>query len=188
MSSEHQQYFNYLMRRSRLGRWYRNYLLYPALCRQVRGRVLDVGCGIGDMLRYRENTVGVDINQSTVEFCKQQGLNARLMTPDELPFGDAEFDGVMLDNVLEHLVAPLPLLVEIHRVLRPGGKFVVGVPGRRGYESDPDHKVFYDEENLIKVIESARFAWSRTMRMPLPIKSLGNKLRSYCIYGVFVAR
>lgn len=188
MSTEQQQYFDYLMRRSRLGHWYRRYWLYPALCRQLHGRVLDVGCGIGDMLRYRPDTLGVDINPSTVEFCKQQGLDARLMEPDILPFSDGKFDGVVLDNVLEHLAAPAPLLAEARRVLRADGIFVVGVPGPRGYASDPDHKVFYDESRLVSTLDGAGFGWRRTLRMPLPFEALGSRLRSYCIYGIFARR
>ena len=69
----HDEYFEYLKGRSRLGNVYRKYLLYPALCRRLEGRTLDVGCGIGDMLVHRGNTVGVDVNPRTVEFCKVAG-------------------------------------------------------------------------------------------------------------------
>jgi SAM-dependent methyltransferase len=72
------------------------------------------------------------------------------MTPDVLPFADASFDSVLLDNVLEHIEAPTLLLGEVRRVLVPGGRFLVGVPGQRGWESDPDHKVMYDEASSVR--------------------------------------
>ncbi len=137
-----EQYYRYLRQRSRLGLFYRRFWLYPHLNRHLSGHALDVGCGIGDFLSYRKGTVGVDINPSTVEWCRSHGLDAQLMATDVLHFDDNIFDSAVLDNVLEHLSAPMPLLREIHRVLRPDGTLVVGVPGKRGYATDPDHKIF----------------------------------------------
>ena len=181
-----QQYFAYLQQRSRLGHFYRRHWLYPRLCRQLSGRVLDVGCGIGDMLRFRPQTVGVDINRETVAACRAASLDAHLMQPDVLPFGARSFDGVILDNVLEHLVEPSPLLAEIQRVLRPAGRLLVGVPGPKGYRADPDHKVFYDRPALVARLNAAGFACQRILQLPLP--GLGEALRSHCLYGVFHPR
>jgi len=167
---------------------YRKYWLYPALCRNLRGRVLDVGCGMGDLLRHRPGTTGVDINPHAVEWCRTQGLDVHLMRPDILPFENHVFQGVMLDNVLEHLLQPLLLLGEIRRVLAPSGILVVGVPGQRGYNSDPDHKVFYDAAALKGVVETAGFCNLRLLHMPFPIPGLGLLMRQYCLYGVFEAR
>lgn len=178
-------YYEYLKGRSRLGLWYRRFWLYPRLSRHVKGNVLDVGCGIGDFLRHRPGTVGVDINPSTVEWCRQQGLDARLMSPDKLPFDDATFDSATLDNVLEHLSAPGPLLQEIRRVLRPGGLLVVGVPGRQGYASDPDHKVYYDADTLASTMVSAGFRTRHLFFMPFRSKWLDTNMRQYCTYGTF---
>jgi SAM-dependent methyltransferase len=182
---EARSYFAYLQSRSRLAWLYRRHWLYPRLCRHLRGRVLDVGCGIGDMLRFRQCTVGVDINQEVVSWCRAQGLDARVMAPDRLPFADDQFDGVILDNVLEHLSRPESLLREIRRVLARGGTFVVGVPGRRGYDSDPDHKVFYSETELVRVIEKVGLGKECVLHMPLKSAWLDRHMRPYCIYGVF---
>jgi SAM-dependent methyltransferase len=178
-------YFSYLQTRSRFAWLYRCFWLYPRLCRHLPGRGLDVGCGIGDMLRCRPGTVGVDINPDAVAWCKSQGLDAHVMSPSQLPFADAEFDSVVLDNVLEHLTGPERLLAEIRRVLVPGGVLVVGVPGRRGYASDPDHKVYYDEGNLLSVVEGAAFVQERLLHMPFASRWLDRYLRQYCLYGVF---
>jgi SAM-dependent methyltransferase len=45
-----------------------------------------------------------------------------------LPFGDAEFETVLLTDVLEHIAEPARLLGEIARVMKPGGKLVASVP------------------------------------------------------------
>jgi SAM-dependent methyltransferase len=178
-------YSEYLQGRSLKGLWYRRLWLYPRLRRYLKGRVLDVGSGIGDFLRGCPGSVGVDVNPHLVEWCREQGLDVRLMTEGNLPFAEHSVDGVNLDNVLEHIEEPAPLLREIHRVLRPGGVFVVGVPGPRGFETAPDHKVFYDEAKLVQVIGAAGFAPHRVFHMPVPSKLLYYRMPQYCLYGVF---
>jgi SAM-dependent methyltransferase len=186
MTSEHDQYFEYLMTRSRLGHLYRQHVLYPRLTKRLRGRTADIGCGIGDMLAFRANSVGVDINPHTVEFCRKRGLDAHVMAPDVLPFDDASLDSVLLDNVLEHVAEPQRLLEQIHRVLRPRGRLLVGVPGERGFASDPDHKVRYDEETLVARIAQHGFACAELFWMPLWRSAwLSRHTRQYCVYGVF---
>jgi SAM-dependent methyltransferase len=180
-----EQYYYYLRQRSRLGLWYRRYWLYPRLGRHLHGEALDVGCGIGDFLAYRPGTVGADINPATVDWCRHHGLDAHLMAPDVLPFADGSFDSAVLDNVLEHLAVPAPLLREIHRVLRSDGTLVVGVPGQRGYTTDPDHKVFYDETALVSTIAAAGFGLRRMFHAPLRSGWLNLRMRQYCLYGVF---
>lgn len=178
-------YFKYLQSRSRLAWWYRKYYLYPRLGRYLSGHVLDVGCGIGDLLCCRPGTVGVDINPQTVNFCRRQGLDVRLMAPDLLPFDAAAFDSVVLDNVLEHLGDPHPLLGEIARVLVSGGRLLVGVPGQCGFAADPDHKIHYDEARLVDCMVAKGFGLRAFLHAPLHSSFLEARMPQYCIYGVF---
>lgn len=178
-------YFDYLKRRSMLGWLYRKYWLYPRLCRRLSGIVLDVGCGIGDLLAFRSGTVGTDINPRAVAWCRDKGYRAKLMMLDTLPFKTAVFDGVVLDNVLEHIVSPEPLLAEVRRVLRPGARVMIGVPGSKGYASDPDHKVFYDEARLIVVMAATGFTLHELLPTPFKLSLLDANMRQYCLYGVF---
>lgn len=182
----HDEYFEYLRGRSRLGNVYRKYLLYPALCRRLEGRMLDVGCGIGDMLVYRKNTVGVDVNPRTVEFCKLRAVEAYLMVADALPFASGDFDSVLMDNVLEHIVEPQPLLREVRRVLKPNGSLLIGVPGSRGWDSDADHKVRYTRDSLVEAGRAAGFMHRETFHMPCGRSEwLDRNMRQYCIYALF---
>lgn len=183
MNNSNQVYFEYLMRRSFFGDLYRRYVLYPKLNLHLKGRVLDVGCGIGDMLSYRKNTVGLDVNPLNVDFCKKRQLEAYVMKPDVIPFKDETFDSVLLDNVLEHIEKPSLLFKEIRRVLKPNGILLIGVPGIKGYQSDDDHKVYYDEKKLQALAKKNHFNVNHFLYMPL-IKStfLSKQLRQYCIY------
>lgn len=181
----HAEYFRYLRSRSWLGLFYRRFLLYPKLATYFSGLVFDVGCGIGDFLKYRPQTIGVDVNPHAVDWCRKRGLDARLMTEDRLPFGNDAFDGVMLDNVLEHLTQPGALLAEIRRVLSPGGRLLVGVPGVLGYACDPDHKIFYDEASLERLMASCGFLCRAEFHTLLKSRWLANRLSQYSLYGVY---
>jgi SAM-dependent methyltransferase len=182
-------YGEYLMRRSRLSGVYRRYFLYPRICNRLRGRTVDVGCGIGDFLQFRPNTVGVDINAHTVAYCKTRGLDARLMDPDVLPFDDASFDSALMDNVLEHIAEPAALLRELSRVLRPEGRVLIGVPGVLGWDCDSDHKVRYDEASLSETLEICDFAPVAVFHTPLWRSAwLSRRLRQYCIFGLYESK
>ena len=184
--ASYDDYFLHLANRSWRGALYRRHWLYRRIAKRLRDETLDLGCGIGDMLEYRPGTIGVDINPRTVNFCRQRGLPAHQMEPDRLPFPDASFDSVLMDNVLEHIAEPEPVLAEVRRVLRPGGRLVVGVPGRRGWDSDPDHKVFYDERSLEQRLVTAGFALRELFHTPLVRSAwLDRRLRQYCVFGVF---
>jgi SAM-dependent methyltransferase len=181
-----EEYFRYLTQRSTLGFLYRKYYLYPRLSRQISGLTLDIGCGIGDFLKFRPNTIGVDVNPKLVQYCQSRQLDVRLMSPDSLPFENSSFDSVVLDNVLEHIANPKEILAEIARVLKPRGKLLVGVPGIAGYNSDPDHKVFYDKSKLVDTCEASQLVFASNFYAPIESSSLSESMSQYCLYATFV--
>jgi SAM-dependent methyltransferase len=181
----HSDYLAYLHRRSRIGLAYRNLWLYPRIGRHLPGSTLDIGCGIGDFLRFKPGSVGADVDPAIVEFCRSQNLDVHPIANGRLPFADASFDSVSLDNVLEHIQEPAQPLGEIRRVLRPGGALVVGVPGALGYASDPDHKCFYDAHKLVSTLNDAGFIQQRLLHLPFQFRPVTRHLRIEALYGVF---
>jgi SAM-dependent methyltransferase len=179
-------YYEYLKTRSWKASLYRRLWLYPRLRALLPGRVLDVGCGIGDFLAFHGDAVGVDVNPSLVDHCVKRGLRAQLLLDSRYPFEDCSFDGVSLDNVLEHLEDPLSTVRESRRLLRQGGRFLVGVPGKRGYEADPDHKLHYELSDLDRVLTPEGFALVKAFEMPLP--SFKDSFRQGCLYALFEKR
>ncbi len=184
--AEHEQYFDYLTKRSWRALLYRKFYLYPRLCYHLKGLTLDVGCGIGDMLQSRRNTIGADINPYLVAYCRQKGLDARLIEDGRLPFENETFQSVVLDNVLEHILSPNDLIDELYRVIEHGGRLVIGVPGAKGYRRDADHKVFYDEKKLTDTIQGKGFVKSSTFYTPIKSDWMNHHLSFYCLFGVFL--
>lgn len=179
------EYHAFLKKRTLLGKIYRKFWLYPRLCKSLSGKTLDIGSGIGDFVRYRPNTVGVDINPDNVEFCSSQGLDVRLMEINRLPFDDGEFDSVNMDNVLEHIEEPSPILLEITRVLKRGGTLLIGVPGILGFETAPDHEIYYTKEDLEETITNLGYRVDKLFCMPIEWAWLDSRMEQYCYYGVF---
>jgi len=92
-------------------------------------RILDVGCGTAWLSEDFPDYVGLDNFQSTVDSAKAQGIDVRLADLEhEFPIGDAEFDGVILKDVLEHLLDPVTVVLEVQRVLKPGGRVFASSP------------------------------------------------------------
>jgi ubiquinone/menaquinone biosynthesis C-methylase UbiE len=94
--------------------------------------LVDVGCSAGYVLeagkRLGLSPTGVDISQFAVSLCRERGYPAELGTLSKLPLPSGSTDVVTLKHTLEHVDDPLPSLHEVHRVLRPGGAFLVVVP------------------------------------------------------------
>ncbi|MBT2389272.1 methyltransferase domain-containing protein [Streptomyces sp. ISL-1] len=102
--------------------------------------VLDLGCGPGtDLSTLAEavtatgTVIGVDHDQDTVDAArdrtaKQSAVTVRLGDVHDLPLPDHTADRARTDRVLQHVADPAQALREVRRVLRPGGRLVMGEP------------------------------------------------------------
>lgn len=132
----------------------------------IRGKhILDLGCGVGIMaLAFKKlggNVTGIDkfifpsANDNPYRVGDFKALrriwDAYGVTVVEhdiltrLPFEDGAFDAVNSDATVEHLIhSPKGLFVEVHRILRPGGAFLVTTP------------------NLANLLRRVRFVFGRS--------------------------
>ena len=101
----------------------------------LHGKVLDVACGTGDMvvelLRTRHaaslQVTGVDLSEEMLAIAKRKAPQAeyRLADAEHLPFGDASFDAVTCAFGIRNFVHLEQGLVEMVRVLKPGGRMAI---------------------------------------------------------------
>ena len=114
-------------------------LVVAAIAEVGSRRVLEVGCGWGDLpLRIANETgaavTAVDLSPRMVELAFAQGVDARVADVQALPFADCAFDCVTANWMLYH-VPDLDLgLAELARVLVPGGRLVAATNGIRHLE------------------------------------------------------
>jgi ubiquinone/menaquinone biosynthesis C-methylase UbiE len=98
-------------------------------------RVLEVGCGWGELAEWIERetsaeVVATDLSPRMVELTRERGIDARLADVQALPFGDGEFDVVVAAWMLYHVPDLDLAFAEIARVLRPGGRLVAATNSR----------------------------------------------------------
>jgi ArsR family transcriptional regulator len=100
------------------------------------GDLLDIGCGQGRLLKLlasrAHRVVGVDTDPAARRLARAEVLlaglpNCTLRQGDmfQLPFGDGEFDTIILDDVLRTTERPEKALAEAERLLRPGGRILL---------------------------------------------------------------
>lgn len=98
-------------------------------------RLLDIGCGLGAYVRrlrdFTDKAFGIDIDFARVLEGARNGVPGLCAGVSEsLPFADGVFDGVLLNEVIEHVRDDRATLSEALRVTRPGGRVVVFAPNR----------------------------------------------------------
>ncbi len=126
--------------------------------------MLDIGCGSGEFLALMHakgwETYGVEPSESAARRGNQHpGLkihNGTLMTAK---FPDRTFDYIRSNHSLEHIPNPHENLSEIARIIKPGGKFFIGVPNTESLAfkifksywwnlGAPQHPINYSERSL----------------------------------------
>ncbi len=102
--------------------------LYPQ-----RGKLLDVGCSIGQFLTLARDAgwsvQGIELNADAAEIARRDyGLSIIEKKIEEAGIDDGEFDVVTLWGVFEHLTDPNGMLRNIHRILKKDGLVLLFVP------------------------------------------------------------
>jgi 2-polyprenyl-3-methyl-5-hydroxy-6-metoxy-1,4-benzoquinol methylase len=140
---------------------------------QPGGRLLEVGCGRGDMLEVLAHlgwdAEGVDFDPRAAESARARGLRVCHGTLASCHYDDATFDAVIMSHVIEHLHDPVGVVKECYRILKPGGHIVLLTPntgslghrlyGRYWLHLDPPrHLYLFNSETLAKLAEGLGFS------------------------------
>ncbi|RPH31514.1 class I SAM-dependent methyltransferase [bacterium] len=113
------------------------------------GRLLDLGCGFVPLYGIYKDLVRENICvdwERTLHPSPHLDYTCDLNS--SLPLPDGEFDTVLLTDVLEHIHDPACLWKEMARVLKQGGKLILGVPFLYPIHEAPHDYFRYTEHAL----------------------------------------
>ncbi|MCM8767772.1 MAG: class I SAM-dependent methyltransferase [Candidatus Omnitrophica bacterium] len=95
-----------------------------------KGKVLDIGCGIGILLELmREKgfeVIGQDISQFSIESCKKKGF--KVYSSINNINSENQFDIITMIDVIAHLKEPSNYLQKCKKLLKPNGFLIIKTP------------------------------------------------------------
>lgn len=135
-------------------------------------RLLDVGFGSGAFLKIASemgwHAEGIDFDPKAVEVARARGLNVSCASADELAAQEHHYDVITISHVIEHVHAPMALLRNLYRILKPGGLLWLDTPnlssyGARRFGPDwrglepPRHLALFTPQSLIGALTTIGF-------------------------------
>ncbi len=142
------------------------------LAELAAGRLLDVGCGRGDLgswfVRRGWSVVGVEPSAQACTVARSRGVDARAGTLADVKLEPEAYDAVVFRQALEHVTDPILDLLHARRALRDTGVAIVSVPnfgcwqsrrfGGRWFHLDlPRHRFHFNASTLRSVLLRAGF-------------------------------
>jgi SAM-dependent methyltransferase len=144
-------------------------------------RILDAGCGTGNNLAHFRRfgrTLGVDLSDEALRFCRGRGVAAARGSLLALPFPDGRFDAVTSFDVIYHrwVQDDRAAVREMARVLAPGGLLLLRVPALKMLWGAHDEAVHsrhrYTRGEVRRLLEGegldvVRLTYANTLLFPL---------------------
>ncbi len=91
------------------------------------GRWLEVGVGTGRFAAVLAIQEGIDPSDAALTIARPRGIEVWQGVAEKLPYSDSSFDGVLLVTTLCFVDDSAAAMREIHRVLKPKGRLVIGM-------------------------------------------------------------
>lgn len=119
-----------------LGQYFWARRFYVKLIKKYKkhGRVLEIGCGFGDLLRLLEKdfqTYGIDLSKEAIKEGKKRTISSvlKVMKAETIDvFKKHFFDVIIACHLLEHLKEPGLVIAKMSRILKDDGIVLIAVP------------------------------------------------------------
>ena len=146
------------------------------------GRGIEIGVGSGRFAAPLGVQVGVDPSAAMLVHAAARGIEVVEGTAEDLPFDAGSFDHALVVTTICFVDSPEKMLAEVRRVLKPGGRLLIGFIDRASalgqyYLAHQAENVFYREATFYSADEVGRLllqtgfsisAWGQTLAHPLP--------------------
>ncbi len=144
------------------------------------GRLLDIGCGVGDFLHFAEQNgwqcTGAEPSDDASSIAKKR-IKAVILLPkdlEELP--DESFDVITMWHVLEHVSDLQWQVNQLNRLLKKGGRLVVALPNFRSYDAQyykdkwaaydvPRHLNHFSQDSIAKIFNINGLIQNQTQKL-----------------------
>lgn len=152
-------------------------------------RVLEVGCGTGNVLRHLERichdgqVIGLDAYLEGLRFARQRVRCPLIQADIHHPPFNVRFDLIGIFDVLEHLPDDKSILCVLHRLLTPEGRLLITVPAHMSlwsyFDNAAHHYRRYSQHTLRQVLQASGFEvifLTHYMAAIFPLVWLGRRL------------
>ncbi len=150
-------------------RWYSKKLInehitrYKLAARYCKGKiVVDMGCGTGYGSKLisdngADKVYAYDIDSSAIEYARKNYLTDKIQyntsSADDLKISASSIDVVICFEVIEHLKKPDKLIMEVLRILKPGGIYIMSTPNKlSSFGDNPYHIREFTYRELIDIL------------------------------------
>ena len=146
------------------------------------GRLVDVGCGMGEFaagMAMRGWVVdGIDFDEDALAIARQQpNITVRIGALADQDYSSDTLDAITMSNVIEHIPDPLETFTECHRVLKSRGRLIMITPNIQSIGHDvfgvdwrglepPRHLYLYTAAALKRMAKAAGFSKVRAFSTP----------------------
>ena len=145
-----------------------------------KGKILDIGCGVGDFLHTMEQHgwkgTGVEPSEEAKAIAKKR-IKAQLLSSEEQEnLTEGSFDVITMWHVLEHVDALRWQIQQLYRLCKPGGRIIIALPNYKSYDGQyykaawaaydvPRHLNHFNEETIIKIFEKSHLKHIKTKKL-----------------------
>lgn len=146
----------------------------------VKGRLLDIGCGVGDFLlqvnKLGWEVIGIEPSEQAANIAQSRLGFTPLKPMDYEKLPDQSFDVITMWHVLEHVDDLKSQTKELNRLLRPGGRLIIALPNYQSFDcqyySDkwaawdvPRHLNHFTHDCLQGILNANDFKYLDTQRL-----------------------
>lgn len=146
----------------------------------VKGRLLDIGCGVGDFLlqikKLGWEVMGIEPSEQAANIAQSRLGFTPLIPTDYEKLPDQSFDVITMWHVLEHVDDLKSQTKELKRLLRPGGRLVIALPNYQSFDCQyyndkwaawdvPRHLNHFTQDCLQGILNANDFKYLDTQRL-----------------------